>query len=350
MAKIQDSGFRPPVPPGDKNVEGRKSPPTGRTGQAAPPQAAQFPDKVQEHAGQASILDHEPSAGPARQDAAGKAAADAPELAEDMTARLKMARLNPTVRSDASATAERITRELKSKPEPGRMEQLAQKALTHCAKASGAGKTEMQSHQMVLESARNQWEKVGQDEQSAAGSQSGKLEAAVFGELMAHFSKTPGTDPMATLFSVMKESIEETNRDKKYALEKLQSMNEIAEAMGDYLSELADQSEALQASTGEETSDDKVDIDVRFPRPPGPDDVLQISRLGPKERVAMNPIERDAHIGDVTRLKDELDDQTQILQFELQEKTNKAQQNLQAMSNVLKALTDTSQTLIKNIK
>ncbi len=47
-----------------------------------------------------------------------------------------------------------------------------------------------------------------------------------------------GSDIMATLFLVFRESIEETNEDKKYFLEKLRMMNKISQALGDYLKEL----------------------------------------------------------------------------------------------------------------
>jgi|GEM_PF-3735310 len=350
MAKIQDGGFHPPIPPTHIHPESRENTTAGKAPPAAPSRAAEFPDKVEEHSGQTSILDHAPAAGPPGQDAAGKAAADTPELSEDMTARLKMARLNPTVRSETSTAAERIVRELKSRPAPARLEQLGQRALTHFAKASGAGQAEMQAHQRVLEAARNQWDNRIQTEQTGGGDTPGEMDAAVFSELTAHFSSAPGADPMVALFGVMKETMEGVNRDKQYALEKLASMNETAAAMGEYLQELQDQSDALQAATGDEASEDKVDVDARFPRPPGPDDVLQISRLGPKERVAMDAVERDAHRGEIERLRDELDDISQMLQLKLQDSTQNYQQDRQSISNILKALCDTSRSLLQNMK
>ncbi|MHA1531957.1 MAG: hypothetical protein ACTSR6_08160 [Candidatus Heimdallarchaeota archaeon] len=47
-----------------------------------------------------------------------------------------------------------------------------------------------------------------------------------------------GSDIMATLFLVLRESIEEANEDKKYFMGKLRMMNKISEALGDYLKEL----------------------------------------------------------------------------------------------------------------
>lgn len=53
---------------------------------------------------------------------------------------------------------------------------------------------------------------------------------------------------MDAMFSVFRESIEEQNADKKYWTNKLKEMNEISEALGDYLSEL---NNAAQEATDE---------------------------------------------------------------------------------------------------
>ena len=59
-----------------------------------------------------------------------------------------------------------------------------------------------------------------------------------FTELANLTNSLPQSDVMATLFTVFKESIEQSNADKQYFLKKLSDMNRIAEAMGDYLKEL----------------------------------------------------------------------------------------------------------------
>ena len=66
------------------------------------------------------------------------------------------------------------------------------------------------------------------------------------------------TDTMALLFEIFKESIEDANKDKRYWLTKLKKMNEIAEAMGDYLQELNAAEAHLECS-----NENKVKIKLR---------------------------------------------------------------------------------------
>jgi hypothetical protein len=61
------------------------------------------------------------------------------------------------------------------------------------------------------------------------------------------------TDVMGALFAAFKESIEQTNSDKKYFLQKLAEYNKISEALGDYLAELA---ESLLPENGGGCNDD----------------------------------------------------------------------------------------------
>ena len=61
-----------------------------------------------------------------------------------------------------------------------------------------------------------------------------------FSALDRFVAKTPRSNIMAGLFAVFRESIIETNKDKRYWLQKLKTHNEIAAALGDYLKELND--------------------------------------------------------------------------------------------------------------
>ncbi len=64
--------------------------------------------------------------------------------------------------------------------------------------------------------------------------------------------ESEGGNIMEVLFLCFKESIKETNEDKKYFLVKLQEYNKMGEALGDYLSELADVSRHLnEVSAGQ---------------------------------------------------------------------------------------------------
>jgi len=75
------------------------------------------------------------------------------------------------------------------------------------------------------------------------------------GDLSESSGESPAfpTDVMAGLFTVFRESIEQTNADKKYFLEKLAQHNKVAEALGDYLAELA---ESLLPESGEGCNND----------------------------------------------------------------------------------------------
>ena len=59
------------------------------------------------------------------------------------------------------------------------------------------------------------------------------------------------SDVMATLFWVFRQAIEETNEDKRYFLEKLKTMNDIAEAQSEYLKSLNE----LAGSLGDKDDD-----------------------------------------------------------------------------------------------
>ena len=64
---------------------------------------------------------------------------------------------------------------------------------------------------------------------------------------------------MTTLFNVFKQSIETTNGDKEYFLERIGQMSEISQSLSDYLKDLANNSDAFEDAQGayECTSKDK---------------------------------------------------------------------------------------------
>jgi len=73
-----------------------------------------------------------------------------------------------------------------------------------------------------------------------------------FEQYITSESIDPKGDVMSALFHVFKESIEQTNEDKQYFLSKLADMNEIAEAMSDYLKELNEAFVDTEAEVGSE--------------------------------------------------------------------------------------------------
>lgn len=84
---------------------------------------------------------------------------------------------------------------------------------------------------------------------------------ARFFETFANYSaEVPNVHEL--LFLVFKESIQETNEDKKYFLMKLKEYNDMAEGLSGYLSELVDASSELSAKGEGEDYPDKVSVDV----------------------------------------------------------------------------------------
>ncbi|RLB57743.1 MAG: hypothetical protein DRI90_17640 [Deltaproteobacteria bacterium] len=72
------------------------------------------------------------------------------------------------------------------------------------------------------------------------GNQLVRSKTLAFKELDQLVSQTPRGDIVSTLFVVFRESIEQTNEDKLQWLSKLKQLNDISEALGDYLKGLCD--------------------------------------------------------------------------------------------------------------
>jgi hypothetical protein len=72
----------------------------------------------------------------------------------------------------------------------------------------------------------------------------------------------PNGNIMEVLFLVFRESIKETNEDKKYFLKKLQEYNDMAEGLSAYLSELVSASQRLTEASNGQKYPEKVNIPV----------------------------------------------------------------------------------------
>lgn len=83
-----------------------------------------------------------------------------------------------------------------------------------------------------------------------------------FQNTMAEFETESQGNVMELLYLVFRDSIKETNEDKKYFLIKLQSYNAIAESLSDYLSELVRDSEDLSNKAIGTEEPDKVTTHV----------------------------------------------------------------------------------------
>jgi hypothetical protein len=86
----------------------------------------------------------------------------------------------------------------------------------------------------------------------------GESNSEFISKMIQMMDTIPKGDVMATLFYIFRESIEEANEDKSYFLKRLEEMNEIAEAMADYLRELTDAAVHLECS-----NEKKVKIKLR---------------------------------------------------------------------------------------
>src|SRR5204862_144665 len=71
-----------------------------------------------------------------------------------------------------------------------------------------------------------------------------------------------GANAMEILFFVFRESIQATNEDKKYFLQRLQDYNLMAERLSDYLSQLVQDSQRLSAAAAGAKYPEKVTIGI----------------------------------------------------------------------------------------
>jgi hypothetical protein len=69
--------------------------------------------------------------------------------------------------------------------------------------------------------------------------------AEFLASLKQYQGQFPNSDVMGLMFAIFKESIEETNADKKYYLQRISEMNQISQALGEYLGYLNDNSGKL---------------------------------------------------------------------------------------------------------
>ena len=158
-----------------------------------------------------------------------------------------------------------------------------------------------------------------------------------------------GINVMEAVTLVLKESIRESNEDKKYFLGKLQEHNAQASKLSDYLEVLVDASGELAAqerSPDEAGSSEEANAEVLL---------AQLSKL------TQTTADLDAALGEVDLAAREsvvkqweeklnsLGDDAQLANVDLQNILQKQQQTLQMMSNIGKMLFDTAQSVIRKI-
>ena len=117
---------------------------------------------------------------------------------------------------------------------------------------------------------------------SALGEQIANPNAANQAKFQARFAelrqKFPHGNVMETLFLVFRESIQQTNEDKKYFLIKLQEYNQMAEGLSKYLEELVEASQRLSAAAQGQKYPEKVYIPVQVR-------TFDLSTVGPDGKI-----------------------------------------------------------------
>jgi hypothetical protein len=98
-----------------------------------------------------------------------------------------------------------------------------------------------QEEQRAVQSIRDILDSFGPEERYRI------LEQVFAGWQQDGFDSMPGNNIMEILFIIMRESIKETNENKKYFLMKLGMYKKIAQALAEYLQDLHDASQELQA-------------------------------------------------------------------------------------------------------
>lgn len=165
---------------------------------------------------------------------------------------------------------------------------------------------------------------------------------------------TAGSDILAMMYFVMKESIVQQNEDKKYYLQKLKHYNAISDALRKHLRELAEASrnlaekekDARVSGTGRGNIP-TVDMSTIAVSPPGPDPGTDNTLRWTRRRMDRGALEEQ--IRNVKRRLAAVGDDAQLANIDLQNKLQQQQQTLQTMSNVSKMLHDTAMSIIRKI-
>lgn len=150
----------------------------------------------------------------------------------------------------------------------------------------------------------------------------------------------PASDIMASLFHIFRESIEQTNEDKKHFLEKLTTMNEISEAMGNYLKELTNAAASLPCS-----NEKKVKIKLRrF--------IMNDDNSENQEQstyVIITKEDLDVEISNLVLLLEETRNKRQETATMFENFDQKANQLFNILSTVMKSIKEMNSSVTRNI-
>lgn len=144
---------------------------------------------------------------------------------------------------------------------------------------------------------------------------------------------------MELLFLVFRESINETNEDKRYFLGKLQDFNKIAEGLTEYLGELSDKALELSEKGVGQAYPSKVPIDIEVKSfdltTLGADG--KIAQVGPTEHKTVTQAGLNAEIKDVEAAQETVRNNRQMASTAFQNSDQKANQMYNLIASVLKS-------------
>jgi methyl-accepting chemotaxis protein len=165
----------------------------------------------------------------------------------------------------------------------------------------------------------------------------------------------PNGNIMEVLFLVFRESIKETNEDKKYFLLKLQEFNKMAEGLSDYLAYLVDKSQELGDKCEGQKYPDKVHIDVTTKE----FDLSTLSAADASGQRHLIVTKTENHRPDRASLNDEIKNlesmqetvrnKRQMASTAFQNFDQKANQLYNLMSSVLKSLNEMRGGTVRNM-
>lgn len=161
-----------------------------------------------------------------------------------------------------------------------------------------------------------------------------------------------GANAMEILFFVFRESIQATNEDKKYFLERLQDYNMMAEKLSDYLSQLVNDSQRLSAAAAGAKYPEKVTISIEVQK-------FDLSTLGKDGKVASMAGYPQAKVVDRAGLNDTIKDveamqetvrnKRQMASTAFQNFDQKANQLYNLMASVLKVMNEMRSSTTRNM-
>ena len=195
----------------------------------------------------------------------------------------------------------------------------------------------------------------------AADPENGSLVEDFSARVGALVSSGAGSEPLATLFHLFKDSMAEQNADKKYLLQKLKENNSVASALADYLRDLTGelgarslqqpnhpkQEGVLSRGTSGET-----DSAEAAPSPPAPPDP---GTGPPPSPVAPNPsdlsmAELRSEIARVKKEQADVQRDGEVTSTRLQTYVDRTAKLQDTMVHVMRLISDTQGDLIRRIQ